>query len=75
MMTPDQESKFRQRASKLLQWVQLAEGLAAEIGLWRTMHTLNKAKRELGYEIAIAVDPKNANVHRKARAALERNRA
>ena len=49
---------------------------AAKLGLWRTYHAINKAKREAGYERAMQLEPtaKGRRVHERARAQLEKGR-
>jgi len=51
-----------------------AESLAAEGGLWRTYHAINKAKRELGYERAVQLDREGRKIHEQARSSLEKHR-
>lgn len=50
------------------------EGEAARLGLWKTMHKLNAAKREAGYERAIQLDPRGRRTHERSQRQLEKNR-
>lgn len=56
--------------------VEELEQAAAKMGLWRTMHKINAAKREAGYEQAMKFETtaKGRRVHERARAQLEKGR-